>query len=169
MSNVTFQSVVDLNEDETLLIDHKYLTFWVDNQLLGIPIADVVQIIGVQEISSVPEFPSYAKGIINVRGTIIPVIDIRLRLNKPEVEYTNRTCTVVTNIGGSFVGFIVDAVDEVTDIDESQIVPPPRFSENVVNSFLTGIGKLNEKVVLLINSKKILSDDEVEEILSAKE
>lgn len=168
MSNNAFSSVASENEDEALLTDNKYLTFWVDNQLLGIPIADVVQIIGVQEISSVPEFPSYAKGIINLRGTIIPVIDIRLRLNKPETEYTDRTCTVVTNIGGSFVGFIVDAVDEVTDIDDSQIAPPPRFSENVVNNFLTGIGKLHGKVVLLINSKKILSNHEFEEILAVK-
>lgn len=151
----------DLNIEEDTLKD-KYLTFFTDNQLLGIPIADVVQIVGVQEITSVPDFPSYAKGIINLRGTIIPIIDVRLRLHKEEIGYNERTCTIVTNINGISIGFIVDAVNEVTNIERSNISDPPRMGTDYVNTYITGIAKLGNKVVLLLNTQKMLSEKEIE-------
>lgn len=155
----------DLNMEEDTLKD-KYLTFLTDNQYFGIPIADVVQIVGVQEITPVPEFPSYAKGIINLRGTIIPIIDVRLRLRKEEIEYNERTCTIVTNINGIYIGFIVDAVNEVINIDKSNIAEPPKMGADYVNSYIVGVGKVGNKVVLLLNTKKILSENEVELITS---
>jgi len=151
----------ELNMEEDTLKD-KYLTFFTDNQLLGIPIADVVQIVGVQEITTVPDFPSYAKGIINLRGTIIPIIDVRLRLHKEEIEYNERTCTIVTNINGVSIGFIVDAVNEVTKIDKSNISDPPKMGTDYVNSYITGVGKIGSKVVLLLNTQKMLSEKEIE-------
>lgn len=151
----------NLNIDEDTLRD-KYLTFFTDNQLLGIPIADVVQIVGVQEITSVPDFPNYAKGIINLRGTIIPVIDVRLRLHKQEIGYTERTCTIVTNINGVSIGFIVDSVNEVTNIEKSNISDPPRMGSDYVNTYITGVAKLGNKVVLLLNTQKMLSEKEIE-------
>ena len=90
----------------------KYLTYFTDGQLFGIPIADVVQIIGMQQITEIPEFPEYAKGIINLRGEIIPVIDVRIRLFKPVIEYSDRTCIIVTDVRGSYFGFVVEQVDE---------------------------------------------------------
>lgn len=153
----------EINVEEDTLRD-KYLTFFTDNQLLGIPIADVVQIVGVQEITSVPDFPDYAKGIINLRGTIIPVIDVRLRLHKEEILYDERTCTIVTNISGVFIGFIVDSVNEVTKIDKSNISAPPKMGTDYVNSYITGVGKLDNKVVLLLNTQKMLSEKEIETI-----
>jgi purine-binding chemotaxis protein CheW len=140
----------------------KYLTFFTDNQLLGIPIADVVQIVGVQDITTVPDFPSYAKGIINLRGIIIPIIDVRLRLHKDEIEYTERTCIIVTSINEIPIGFIVDSVNEVTNIDKSNISDPPRMGADYVNTYLTGIAKLSNKVVLLLNTQKMLSEKEIE-------
>ena len=83
-------------DDDTLR--NKYLTFFIEEQLFGVPIADVVQIVGMQDITKVPEFPSYAKGVINLRGIIIPIIDVRLRLKKEEITYNERTCIIVTNI-----------------------------------------------------------------------
>ena len=157
----------DLNLEEDTLKD-KYLTFFTDNQLLGIPIADVVQIVGVQEITTVPDFPSYAKGIINLRGTIIPVIDVRLRLHKEEIGYSERTCTIVTNINGVYVGFIVDAVNEVTMIDKGNISDPPRMGADYVNSYITGVAKLGNKVVLLLNTQKMLSEKELELIVNVE-
>lgn len=151
----------DANIEEDTLKD-KYLTFLTDNQYFGIPIADVVQIVGVQEITPVPEFPSYAKGIINLRGTIIPIIDVRLRLHKDEIEYNERTCTIVTNINGVYIGFIVDAVNEVINIDKSNIAEPPRMGSDYVNNYIVGVGKVGNKVVLLLNTQKILSENEVE-------
>lgn len=140
-------------------MDGKYLTFFTENQLFGVPIADVVQIVGMQEITPVPEFPHYAKGIINLRGSIIPVIDIRLRLGKMEKNYDERTCIIVTQIKESVMGFIVDAVDAVTDIDESNIAPPPAVSGSSGDAYITGVAKHQDKVVLLMDTARILSDD----------
>jgi purine-binding chemotaxis protein CheW len=140
----------------------KYLTFWTDNQLFGVPISDVVQIIGIQEITPIPEFPDYAKGVIDLRGSIIPVIDVRIRFGKEEAEYDERTCIIVTNIENSYIGFIVDSVDEVTDIDDDAISAPPKVSRDSTNAYLTGIGKVENRVVLLLDTEKILSQNEVE-------
>lgn len=148
------------NVDEDTLKD-KYLTFYTDNQLYGIPISDVVQIVGMQEITQVPEFPSYAKGIINLRGIIIPIIDVRLRLKKEEIGYNERTCIIVTNIKGSHLGFIVDSVNEVTNVYKENISSPPQMGTDYVNTYITGIAKLNEKIVLIIDLKKVLNDKEI--------
>lgn len=141
-------------------MDGKYLTFWTDGQLFGIPIAHVVQIVGIQRVTEVPEFPHYAKGIINMRGSIIPVIDARLRLGKQEAEYNERTCIIVTNISENLVGFIVDEVDAVMVVKDEQISPPPQFGGSS-ESFLTGIGKLEEKVILLMDTRKMVGADEL--------
>lgn len=150
-------------------MENKYLTFWTDGQIFGIPIYDVVQIIGLQEITPVPESPAYSKGIINLRGNVFPVIDVRLRFHKDEAVYDERTCIIVSNIKGSYFGFIVDSVDEVTNIDKSEISPPPSLSvsTNSYTAYLTGIGKLKDKVVLLLDTSKILSEEEMEAVKSA--
>lgn len=140
----------------------KYLTFWTDKQLFGVPIADVVQIIGNQEITSIPDSPRYAKGVINLRGNIIPVIDVRLRFGKEEADYDEKTCIIVSKIGESHIGFIVDSVDEVTTIDDDDISPPPKMSKDCTNAYLTGIGKIQNKVVMLLDTSKILNQNEFE-------
>ncbi|MEG0650505.1 MAG: chemotaxis protein CheW, partial [Oscillospiraceae bacterium] len=124
MNNTNTQTEQQIDTSE---MDGKYLTFWTDKQLFGVPIAHVVQIVGMQNITEVPEFPYYAKGIINLRGSIIPLIDARLRLGKAEAEYNERTCVIVTSINEHFVGFIVDEVDAVVTIADDLIVPPPRL------------------------------------------
>ncbi len=145
----------------------KYLTFWTDSQLFGVPIADVVQIIGIQEITPIPDSPSYAKGVINLRGSIIPVIDVRLRFGKTETGYGERTCIIVTNIEENYIGFIVDSVDEVTTISDDNISPPPRVSKDRTNTYLTGIGKVQNKVVLLLDTGKILNESEIDVVNEA--
>ena len=154
-------AINEINLDEDTL-KNKYLTFYTEHQLFGIPIADVVQIVGMQEITKVPEFPVYAKGVINLRGTIIPTIDVRLRLKKEEKKYDERTCIIVTNINDSYIGFIVDSVDEVAKISESNISNPPSIGSDYVNTYITGIAKTNSNIVLLINLKKMLSEREIE-------
>lgn len=160
-------SGVALN-DSVSEMDGKYLTFYTGRQLFGVPIADVVQIVGIQEITEVPEFPSYAKGIINLRGTIIPVIDVRLRFGKEEREYDERTCIIVTLIRDSIVvGFIVDAVDAVTNIDDENISEPPRVAEDYSGSYLTGIARHEGRVVLLMDTQRLLSDEMVNSLAMA--
>ncbi|MCI1981577.1 MAG: chemotaxis protein CheW [Oscillospiraceae bacterium] len=142
----------------------KYLTFWTDGELFGIPISDVVQIISMQEIIPLPDFPAYAKGVINLRGNIIPVIDMRLRLKKPEAAYNENTCIIVTSIAEAYIGFIVDTVDEVADIGEEDISPAPKVSRETTNKYLMGIGQIGKKVVLLLDVSKILSESEFEQV-----
>lgn len=139
----------------------KYLTFWTNEQLFGVPIADVVQIVGMQTITAIPEFPDYAKGIINLRGIIIPIIDVRLRLRKAEAEYNERTCIIVSTINDRNIGFIVDAVDAVTKIEDENISQPPVISADTVNTYLTGVATLENRVVLLLNTSKMVSEDDV--------
>lgn len=168
MQEVMDNIMVQVQEDNEAL-EGKYLTFWTDGQLYGVPIADVVQIVGMQEITPVPEFPDYAKGIINLRGSIIPVIDVRLRFGREEREYSERTCIIVTNLGGIFAGFAVDGVDEVTDISDSDISEPPKVSKDYTNAYLTGIGKHNNKVVLILDTSKILNGSDMEILSQAAE
>ncbi len=151
-------SGLDLDEDT---IKDKYLTFYIDKQLFGISIVDVVQIVGMQEITDVPEFPPYARGVINLRGTIIPIIDVRMRLKEKEIVCDERTCIIVTNIKGSYIGFIVNSVNEVIDIYNEDISDPPQIGNDYVNTYVTGIAKLSDNIVLLIDLKKILNEKEL--------
>lgn len=150
-----------LKEVEGSEMEGKYLSFWTEHQLFGVPIADVVQIVGVQNITELPESPHYVKGIINLRGSIIPVIDVRLRLSKPEKAYDERTCIIVTSIDETIMGFVVDAVDEVTNIEPEHISPPPQINSDSASTFLTGIAKKSDRVVLLISTIKLLGKDEI--------
>ena len=147
--------------DDTNEMDDKYLTFWTDKQLFGVQISDVVQIIGIQEITPIPDAPTYAKGVINLRGIIIPVIDVRTRFGKAEIPYSEHTCIIVTKLDDNYIGFIVDLVDEVTTIDSEHISPPPKISKDKTNPYLTGIGKVGDKVVMLVDTSKILNENEI--------
>lgn len=151
------------------LADDKYLTFWIDKQLFGFPALDVAQIVGMQQITPIPEFPQYAKGIINLRGEIIPVIDMRLRLHRSEADYNERTCIIVTSINNNLIGLIVDTVEEVSEITKNQISPPPKLSNEITNVFLTGVAQLQDKIILLVDTEKILTKDELAVVLKTSE
>ena len=163
------QDLDDLSELKDSEMDNEYLTFWTDKQLFGVKIADVVQIIGIQEITPIPDAPVYAKGVINLRGNIIPVIDVRIRFGKPEIAYSEHTCIIVTKLEDIYIGFIVDLVDEVTAIDQDHISPPPVLSKDYVNPYLTGIGKVRDKVVMLVDTGKILNEKEFSMVAEAAE
>ncbi len=146
---------------EQNLSEHQYLTFWIDGQLFAIPASDVAQIVGMQQITPVPEYPQYAKGIINLRGEIIPVIDVRLRFHRKEADYGERTCIIIVSIMEQPVGFIVDTVEEVSDIDDAQISPPPKVSGDITNVYLNGIAQLEGKLILLVDTERILNENEL--------
>ena len=142
----------------------KFLTFSVGHESYGIEIKFVIEIIGIQEITEVPELPNYVKGIINLRGKIIPVIDVRLRFRKDSKEYNDRTCIVVIDIKETSVGLIVDNVAEVINIDDSNIVPPPDVKMGFNNRYVRAIGKVGNEVKLLLDCDKLLNDDELESL-----
>lgn len=141
----------------------KFLTFSLGTEFYGIEIKYVTEIVGLQAITEIPEMPEYIKGIINLRGKIIPLMDVRLRFKKPFREYDDRTCIVVIDIREIPIGLIVDSVSEVISIPDEEIVAPPNVYKDG-NKYIKGIGKVENDVKLLLDSDKLLNDVEVEDL-----
>ena len=138
----------------------RFLTFALGSEVYGIEIKYVTEIVGLQPISQIPEVPPYIKGIINLRGRIIPVVDVRLKFKKETAVYTDRTCIIVIDTGEVNAGLIVDNVAEVIGIDDENISPPPELGAGIQNNYLMGIGKVEGNVKLLLNCIKLFSDEE---------
>ena len=162
--NETDLNVEEMQQQETI---DKWLTFRLDGQLYGASIVHTEQIISMMPVTTVPEYPVYAKGVIDLRGMIVPVIDMRLRFGKSEAAYTERTCIITCRMDNDLIGFIVDEVDAVIDIEPDTISPPPRVSEDPNARYLTGIARVSsengakEKIVLCIDVTRILQREEV--------
>lgn len=142
----------------------KFLTFSVGTEHYGLEIKYVVDIIGIQQITEIPDQPYYIKGVINLRGKIIPTMDIRSRFNKEHREYDDRTCIIVVDINNISVGIIVDRVLEVLEIDNENISLPPKFNGDFQNRYIAGIGKEEEQVIILLDCNRLLNDDEILEV-----
>lgn len=160
MDETVMQEV--LGEEEDTQKD-KFLTFVIGSEVYGIEIKYVTEIIGIQPITEVPEMPDYIKGIINLRGKIIPVMDMRLRFKKSFKAYNDRTCIIVIDIQKISIGFIVDGVSEVLTILETEIVAPPDLGKGK-NKYVKGIGKANDEVKLLLDCNKLLNEEEIENL-----
>lgn len=154
-------AVQELLEEEEDTQKGKFLTFSIGNEMYGLEIACVTEIIGIQPITEVPELPEFIRGIINLRGKIIPVMDVRLRFRKPFREYNDRTCVIVVDIQDTTVGLIVDSVAEVLTIRDEDIVPPQELKA-ARNRYIKGIGKSGGDVKLLLDCDKLLHDNEVD-------
>lgn len=154
---------VDLDFEEDTQKD-KYLTFCIGSEDYCIDIKYVIEIIGIQPITLIPEMPDYVKGVINLRGRIIPVIDVRARFKKEAIEYNDRTCTIVVEINKVFIGLIVDKVLEVMTILEADISELPKVSRNSYKKYMKGIGKVGDGVKLILDSEKLLDYEEIMEL-----
>lgn len=139
----------------------KYLTFKVKNENYGIDVNHILQLIAIGEIRRIPGTPDFVKGVINLRGKIIPVIDLRLRFGLEEKQYNHRTSIIITRIQEEeeqiYVGIIVDTVLEVLDINENQIEPSPEMTTSIDSQSILGLAKVKEKVVILLDTPKVLS------------
>lgn len=153
---------LDIMEDEDTL-KGKYLIFSMDNELYGMEIRYITEIIGIQPITEVPEMPEYVKGITNLRGKIIPVMDARLRFKKPEKKHDDRTCIIVLDSNHTSIGLIVDSVAEVLTIQDEDIAPPPEISKGG-QKYIKGVGKAGGSVKLLLDCQRLLSDDELDSL-----
>ena len=142
----------------------KFLTFSLGKEFYGISIEYVTEIIGILPITEVPQVPEYIRGIVNLRGKIIPVMDMRLRFKKEFREYNERTCIIVIDILGNSVGLIVDSVAEVTAIPEEDIVVPPMTHLGSTNKYIMGIGKVGHEVKLLLDCQKLIDKEEIESL-----
>jgi len=157
------------DEDEDTQAN-KYLFFRIDIESYGIGIRHIIEIVELQRISMVPDMPAYVKGVINLRGKVIPVVDLRLRFGMPERPYDDRTCIVVSEIDGVTLGFIVDTVEEVLEIPENMVEPAPRFKTvSGQDRYIAGMGKVAEQVKILLDVDKLFKDEEVRSMDAKKE
>jgi purine-binding chemotaxis protein CheW len=146
----------------------KYLIFQLGREEFGTRVLKVREIMGVQDITAVPHTPSYIKGVINLRGKVIPVIDLRLKFGLPEAEYTARTCIIVVQVQHEsslvFMGVVVDGVAEVLTINPADIEDTPDFGHGVSTPYLLGMAKIKGKVKILLDIDQVLNSQELQGI-----
>lgn len=133
----------------------QFLSFSLAHQAFAVPIEDVREITGIQKFTPVPDVKEFVRGVINLRGAIIPIIDIRMRLGLPEGKYGHRSCIVVVDLEGDAVGLLVDSVQEVANIDSGNIENPPKFDTSSSAQFINGIGKIGEEIRFILDVESI--------------
>ncbi len=163
------EELVKSEEEFDDMLQDRFLTFAIDNEVFGISISFVSEIIGMQKINDIPEVPDYVKGIINLRGQIISVIDMRLKFKKQPVDYDDRTCIIIIDFNGISAGLIVDNVSDVMNIPKTDISNPPEYRTGFQNKYISGIGKLKDSVVLILDCDKIFKQEELEKISASTE
>lgn len=148
----------------------KYLTFKLANETYGIQILKVQEIIGLMSITNVPRTPDFVRGVINLRGKVIPVIELRKKFGMESIEDTDHTCIIVVQVNGPTglitMGVLVDEVSEVIDISDEQLEPAPSFGTNIDTAFILAMGKIGETVVILLDIDKVLTTSELSSISS---
>jgi purine-binding chemotaxis protein CheW len=148
----------------------KYLTFQLAQEEFGIRVLKVREIMGLQEITAVPQTPAHIKGVINLRGKVVPVIDLRLKFGMPAAEYTQRTCIIVTQVrgeaGAAFMGIVVDGVSEVLNLTGQEIEDTPDFGQDLAGQYLLGMAKVKGKVKILLDIDKVLSAQDLRNLNS---
>ena len=155
--------------DEEQVEENKFLTFLVGEEQYGVSIENVIEIIEVIKITPMPDMSEYIKGVINLRGKVIPVMSIRSRFALEEREYDEKTCFVVVSMEGFEIGLIVDTVSEVIDIPQNLIDPPPKTQGQKSNQFVMGIGKIGDNVKILLDLSKLLFDEDLEKLKQASQ
>lgn len=152
--------------------ENKFLSFRIGREEFGVEILRVREIIGVIDVTPLPQTPAYVKGVINLRGKIIPVIELRAKLGLEPKEYTEETCIIVVEVsdGGDerfHMGVIVDSVSEVIDIPRDNIEPAPRFGSNLNTSYILGMGKVKEQVLILLDIDRVMTQADLTHIAEA--
>jgi purine-binding chemotaxis protein CheW len=141
----------------------KFLTFFLDQEEYGIEILTVREIIGLLPVTPVPQTPYYVQGVVNLRGQVIPVVDLRLKFDMPAIDATDETCIIVVQTGGAQLGIIVDKVSEVLDIPGKDIVDAPTLGTEINTDYILGIGKSEGRVTLLLDIARIFPSAEIAE------
>ncbi len=151
-------------KDSTSKIN-SYLTFKLEDEIFGANVSKVLNILEMTKITKVPKAPNYMKGVINLRGAVLPLIDTRIKFDMGETNYTTNTCILVLDIdmaGESVhVGALVDSVQEVIEIDDASIQPPPSIGSKYKSEFIEGMAKINDEFIMLLNMDLIFSTDEL--------
>lgn len=157
--NTFFEDNLNSEEVEEIVeVGQRYLTFILDNDHYGVKIEYVIEIIGIQDITHLPGMPSYVRGLLNLRGKIIPIIDAREKFGKTTKEYNERTCVVVLEINKIMVGVVVDIISDVINIKESEVDEAPNIGRIKANKYIKDIAKVEKKVILLIDGEKLINE-----------
>jgi purine-binding chemotaxis protein CheW len=146
---------------------NQFLTFTLGAEQYGLPILRVQEIKGISSITPIPGTPPHIKGVINLRGNVIPVLDLRERFRLSSREYDKFSVIVVVSVGDRVLGLVVDAVSDVLNIDENEIIPPPELGSRVDTSFMTGMAKAAESLVLLLDIDAVVSEETITAVTGA--
>ncbi len=156
------------HEAQTASRQGKYLTFSLSNEEYGIGIIQIKEIMGMMPVTSIPQTPEFVKGVINLRGKVIPVVDLRVRFGMEPTEFADKTCIIVVEIEGKVnemvIGIIVDSVSEVLNINEDDIEGAPPFGVNLNTSYILGMAKTEGGVKILLDIDCVLTSDEIKQI-----
>ena len=139
----------------------QFITFTIKDEAYALDIKSVREFITYSQMTHIPNLPVYIRGVINLRGNIIPVMDLRIRFNLKEKPYDKYTVIIIVQVGSKLVGMVVDAVSDVIFLSEENIQPPPDFATNINMEFITGMGRHNDELVILVDSQKLLSPEEL--------
>ncbi len=145
----------------------QFVTFTLADEEYGVDIMKVQEIIGYRGFTKIPNVGEYIKGVLNLRGTVVPVVDLRLKFNMDEKDYDQYTVIMIVEVAGRIMGIIVDSVSDVVSLAADEIQPTPNFSSNISTDFIKGMGKKEEKFIILLDINKVLSDEELKEVDSA--
>ena len=159
------RTAIEELEDEDTQKD-KYLTFHLAGEDYGTEIRYVIEIIGIQRITEVPDMPAFIRGVINLRGKVIPVMDVRARFKIEDRAYDDRTCIIVVNIEGTEVGLVVDEVSEVANIPAKNVEPLPRTGKSNGSRCIQGMGKIGDEVKILLDVQELLFDEEMQKLIN---
>ena len=154
---MTQAEIIDESEESTIA---KYLTFTIGKVSYALEIGIVTEIIGLQSITPVPNVPHFIKGVINLRGKVIPVMDVRARFKLEEQDYHDRTCIIVIEVESAAVGLVVDAVSEVLDLPQENLEPTPSLGQSAESRCIQALGKVGDEVKLILNAKQLLDSGE---------
>ncbi len=151
------------DEDEDTQKD-RFLTFKIGGEEYAVEISCVIEVIGMQKITHVPDMPEFVKGVINLRGQVIPITDIRMRFGMETRDYDDRTCIVVVNVYDTYVGIVVDTVSDVLDMPEETVSQPPQINQTPGSRYIQGLGKVGEDVKIILDVQKLLYEEKFETI-----
>jgi len=160
VEEATHDRSFDMDEDS---MEGMYLTFDLASEGYGLEIRHVIEIIGIQPITAVPDLPDHVIGVLNLRGKVIPIIEVRRRFGLPHREHDERTCIIVVNVNDNSVGLVVDKVSEVITIPANEIEPPPATGRSRKH-YIAGMGKIGQQVKMLLDIEALLDDEELEEM-----
>ncbi len=152
------------NEEEENTQKGRYLLFSLGNETYAIEIEYITEIVVLQDIIKVPNLPGFIEGVINLRGSVISVMNMRSRFQMDEKRFDDRTCIIVINVNDFMIGLIVDTVNEVLEIPEQKICPPPRHHSGDHHNFIQGLGKVGGEVKIILDVNRILKEEEQKQV-----